>query len=189
MKSAIILHGMPSKEEYYDISSKTQSSSHWLPWIQKQLIVSGILAQTPELPHPYEPKYEDWLDVFKQLTLNEETMLVGHSCGAGFLIRYLSENSVHVGKVALVAPFLDKKYSDATALFFEFIVDKDFVSKTKEVKVFYSTDDEQDILESVKLLKEQVKDIRYVEFTNKGHFTYGTMKTEEFPELKDFLLS
>jgi len=45
MKTAIIIHGMPSKEEYFSPKTKSQSNGHWLPWIQKQLILNGILAR------------------------------------------------------------------------------------------------------------------------------------------------
>ena len=58
MKTAVILHGMPSKEEYFNESSPAQSDKHWLPWIQRQLIVNGIFAQGIEFPEPYEPVYE-----------------------------------------------------------------------------------------------------------------------------------
>jgi len=38
MKTAIIIHGMPYKdEEYYNIDHSASSNCHWLPWIQKQL--------------------------------------------------------------------------------------------------------------------------------------------------------
>ena len=107
MKTAIILHGMPSKEEYFNAESPAQSNKHWLPWVQRQLILNGILAQTVELPEPYEPNYEKWRSVFEQFHIDEETNLIGHSCGGGFLVRWLSENKIKVGKVALVAPWLD----------------------------------------------------------------------------------
>src|ERR1700741_4554197 len=106
MRTAIILHGMPDRKEYFDPESSAQSNKHWLPWLQRQLIVNDILAQTPELPEPYAPNYAKWCSVFDQFTVDEETMLIGHSCGAGFIVRWLTDNKKKVGKVALVAPFL-----------------------------------------------------------------------------------
>lgn len=50
MKTAIIIHGMPSKEEYFSSENPSSSNKHWFPWIQKQLILKGVLAQTPEMP-------------------------------------------------------------------------------------------------------------------------------------------
>lgn len=108
MKTAIILHGMPDKEDYFEPTADAESNCHWLPWLQRQLIVKNILAQTPEMPEPYSPNYEKWCSVFNQFTVSEETNLIGHSCGGGFLLRWLSENKQKVGKVALVAPWIDQ---------------------------------------------------------------------------------
>lgn len=46
---------MPSKEEYFNSDSPAQSNKHWLPWLQRQLQLNGILAQTPEMPESYAP--------------------------------------------------------------------------------------------------------------------------------------
>ncbi len=189
MKTAIILHGKPSKNGYLNPKRSSQSNSHWLPWIQQQLIVKGILAQTPELPEPYEPIYEKWSSVFEQFKIDGETMLIGHSRGAGFLVRWLSENKIKVGKVALVAPSLNPFKEERKLEFFNFKIDKSLVKRTKGLTVFFSTDDEEKILETVQLIKSQLKGSKFEKFTNKGHFTFGDMKTEEFPELRDFLLS
>ncbi|MEX0652068.1 MAG: alpha/beta fold hydrolase [Candidatus Paceibacterota bacterium] len=59
------------------------------------------------MPEPYLPNYEKWIEVFEQFKVDEETDLVGHSCGAGFLLRWLSENKINVGKLVLVAPWID----------------------------------------------------------------------------------
>lgn len=189
MKTTIILHGMPSKEEYFNSDSPTQSNKHWIPWVQKQLILKNILAQTPEMPEPYEPDYKKWSLVFEQFKIDEETILVGHSCGAGFLVRWLSENNIKVGKVVLVAPWLNPNNEyELKNNFFDFEIDKNLTSKTKDVTVFYSTDDEKYIIDSVDILKSKIEGIIFEKFTNKGHFTFGDMKTEEFPELIDTLL-
>jgi predicted alpha/beta hydrolase family esterase len=191
MKTAIILHGMPSKEGYYNEARDSQSNSHWLPWIQKHLLLNDILAQTPELPLPYEPDYDSWKNIFEQFTLNEETVLVGHSCGAGFLIRWLSENNVKVGKVALVAPYLGDPVEGKRVKegFFDFSIDGDLVSKTDGIKIFYSKDDEEWIGRAVDQMNDTVKGLEIETFEDRGHFTLGDMETREFVELKDFLLS
>lgn len=187
MKTAIILHGKPSKKEYFNPRSAAQSNKHWLPWIQRQLILREVLAQTPELPEAYEPEYEKWRRVFEQFEIDDETMLIGHSCGGGFLVRWLSESKTKVGKVALIAPWLDPDHELNTP-FFDFEIDSDLVDRTRGAGVFFSADDDEDILISVDRLKK-VKGIHIKEFKDKGHFTLGDMKTEKFPELLEFLVS
>lgn len=186
MKTAIIIHGMPSKDEYYDVNRPASSNCHWLPWIQKKLLLKGILAQTPEMPVPYEPEYKAWKKTFEQFPVDEETILIGHSCGGGFLIRWLSENNIKVWQVILVAPWLDPEKYLNTGMF-DFNIDKNIVAKTLGLTVMYSTDDEDYILDTIKILKEKTDNITYQEFTDKGHFCLDDLGTEEFPELLNTL--
>lgn len=188
MPTAIILHGMPKKEEYFNPDSPSQSNKHWLPWLQKQLILNGILAQTPELPEPYDPVYKKWCSVFERFQTDQDTMLVGHSCGAGFLVRWLSENKVQVGKVALVAPFLDPDHDEVRSDLFQFQIDQDLIQRTKGVAIFVSSDDEQEILTSVQQLQSTLKGVKTITLSGMGHLTFSDMKTDQFPELRDWLV-
>ncbi len=76
---------MPTEREYYNPKGQSQSNEHWIPWLQQRLVIQDILTQTPELPKPYAPVYTDWLRVLKQFEINEESILIGHSCGGGLL--------------------------------------------------------------------------------------------------------
>lgn len=182
MKNAIIIHGMPYKEEYDDPHIPASSERHWLPWLREELKLRGIAAVTPEMPIPYNPEYQAWKNVFEQYPLSEETILVGHSCGAGFIIRYLSENNVKVGKVVLVAPWLDPEKSLDTGMF-DFTIDTDLLSKVARLVIFSSTDDMEEVQESVAILKAKIPAIQVVEFKDYGHFCVEDMGTEAFPEL------
>jgi len=188
MKTAIILHGKPSKEEYLDPKSPSPSNAHWLPWLQRQLLLNGILAQTPELPEPYEPDYKKWSAVFQEFQIDAATMLVGHSCGAGFLMRWLNERGVQVGKVALVAPWLDPNHNRARAMFNGLHIDAGLAARTRGVRLFISSDDREEVLTTAALLESTIKGIQLRRFSDRGHFTSGDLKTEEFPELRDFLI-
>lgn len=187
MRKAIIIHGSPEEKEYLDPSKPSPSNNHWFPWIQKQLLKKGILAQTPEMPVPYDPKYEDWKEVFERFDINEETILIGHSCGGGFLIRWLSENDVRVRRVVLVAPWLDPEHENDIN-FFKFEIDPNLASKTQGVTIMYSTDDFSAILTTVKILKSKLVGAEFQEFSDKGHFVLGDMKTQEFPELLENII-
>ncbi len=188
MKTAVIIHGYNDKSEYLDTSRPAASNDHWLPWVQRQLLLNGIEAQTPEMPGFYEPNYEKWKEMLERFDVNQDTILVGHSCGGGFLVRYLSENNVKVGKVVLVAPWLDPEHT-IDENFFKFDIDQNLVSKTAGLTVMYSTDDNAEILRSVDILKSKLQDAKFEEFNNKGHFVLSSMKTEEFPELVHDILT
>lgn len=190
MKTAIILHGMPDKEDYYNPKGDAESNCHWLPWVQRQLIIQGVLAQTPEMPQPYTPNYEKWCSVFNQFKVDEETDLVGHSCGAGFLLRWLSENKQKVGKLVLVAPWIDptNELGDENS-FFDFELDSELAERTSGIYILNSSNDDDVIHQSVKEIIEKIPSTELLELENKGHFTLSGMSTREFPELTEILIT
>ena len=124
MKNAILVHGTCSKEEYFDSSEPSLSNAHWFPWLQKQLLVNNISCHSPEISNAHTPIYEKWKREFERFDVNENTILIGHSCGGGFLLRWLSENKIKIDKLILVAPWLDPERSKTTD-FFDFEIDKD----------------------------------------------------------------
>lgn len=187
MKNAIIIHGTCSKEEYFSDKYPSLSNSHWLPWLQKQLLINNIFTQTPEMPDAYTPDYEKWNREFEKFDINEETILIGHSYGAGFLLRWLSENKVKIKKLILVAPWLDPNRKN-TKSFFDFEINKGIEDKAKEIHLLVSKDDDNDILESVSIIKNNISALRVHEFSNLGHFTYKRMKTDKFPNLLEYIL-
>lgn len=187
MKKAIIIHGYNNKPQFLDESRPSASNDHWIPWLQRQLLLNGIETQTPEMPGFYEPNYEKWKDLLDRFTPDEDTVLVGHSCGGGFLVRWLSENNKKIGKVVLVAPWLDpNKRIDPD--FFKFEIDPNIVSKTQDITIMYSTDDKAEISESINVLKSKIKNFQIKEFNDKGHFVLKSLKTEKFPELLSVIL-
>jgi uncharacterized protein len=187
MKSAIIIHGMPDKGEHL-ARGATSAKRHWLPWIKLELEKVGWEVFTPEMPVPYEPNYERWSEEFEKLPLQEDTALIGHSCGSGFLVRWLSENKFRVGKVVLVAPWIDPDHKWAPKMFNDAGFDPDVASRTQGITEFISLDDSQEELDTLKVLKEQIKGLEVKEFTDKGHFVLSSMGGPEFPELRDFLI-
>ncbi len=191
MKMALVLHGRPDKDEYFDPYMPKPAQAHWLPWIREQCLAKGIAAPAIEMPEPYEPNYAKWCSVFDTFEphINEDTLLVGHSAGVGFLVRWLGERRPNVGKVALVAPYLDPRHEDYGSGMYDYDVHQSLIADTKGMCVFYSTDDDEEIIESVDILKERLPGLESREFPDKGHFTLQDMKTTELPELADWLLS
>ena len=188
MTNAIILHGRPKKTEYYDDRWPSMSNSHWLPWLQKQLLLKDIFAVTPEIPLAYEPLWERWVREVERFDITPETILVGHSCGAGFWVRYLSEHKdLKVGKVVLVAPWIDAEQEDSHH-FFDFELDPGIASRTKGLVILHSTNDVAEIQSSVARLRQELKAITYREFENKGHFAHKYLPDDTFPELLEEVL-
>ena len=121
MNQVILIHGAPEEEEFKGDTWPSPSNGHWIPWIQKKLSQKEVLSQAPEMPKPYDPIYEDWVRVFKQFDVSSQTILVGWSCGGGFLLRYFSEHpEVTPKRVILIAPWLDPEPRELSTNFFDF---------------------------------------------------------------------
>ena len=192
MKNAILVPGRPDRDEYYDPKYPTNSNSHWFPWLSKQLQINDVFAVAIEPPRPYAPRYDLWKREFERFDITPETVLVGHSCGGGFLVRWLSEHRERkVGKVVLVAPWLnpDNDPDSDTADFFDFEIDRELVGRTAGLTIFNSDNDFSSIHQSVQIIRDSVDGVNYREFHNYGHFCYGDMNTVEFPELLEECLS
>ncbi len=183
MRNAILLHGKPDKEEYYDAKYPSASNAHWLPWLQKQLLIHDIAAATPEAPLAYDPQYELWAREADRYEITSKSTLVGHSCGGGFWVRYLSEHpEIQAGKVILVAPSLGYGWDDRQ--FFDFEIDPKLTSRTKGIIMFISDDDDHpSVPKTVQTFMNSLQGSTKKEFTGYGHFTFHSMKTNEFPEL------
>jgi len=177
MKNALIIHGCCDKEEYYSDVYPSLTNSHWFPWLQKQLLVKNIFTQTPEMPEAFNPDYKKWKAEFERFDVNKESVLVGHSCGGGFLLRWLSENKISIEKLILVAPFLNpnkkERYGDG---FLDFKIDPEIIERTNSIEVLLSDNEDVDgVKESVDTIMKTFPSATLHQFKNMGHFTYGAM--------------
>lgn len=191
MKNAILIHGRPDKNEYFDPKFPSASNSHWFPWLTKQLQINNIFTVALEIPKPWQPRYEIWKKELERFDITSQTILVGHSCGGGFILRWLSENKNRkVNKVVLVAPWLNPENNPRsdTADFFNFDIDLDLVKRTAGTILFYSDNDQPTIHQSIQIIREKINGINYKKFHNYGHFCFEDMKTIEFPELLNEIL-
>jgi uncharacterized protein len=192
MKTAILVPGRPDKEECYDPKYPSNSNNHWFPWLTKHLMMNDIHTVAIEPPKPWQPRYDVWKKEFERFDIDEDTVLVGHSCGGGFLVRWLSENKdTKVGKVVLVAPWLNPENNPVsdTADFFDFDIDPNLAERTQSITIFNSDNDQDTIHKSIDIIRANVQNIGYKEFHNHGHFCLEDLGTVEFPELLDYIVA
>lgn len=190
MRNAVLLHGRPAKWEYdlLELFHLKMSNTNWFSWLRKQLVKNDFRVQTPEIPHSYKPEWQTWVKEVENCRINEDSTLVGHSTGAGFWVRYLSEHpELKVGKVVLVAPWIDVEQTNPEH-FFDFKIDPNLAARTKGLVIFSSDNDMKEIQSSVKVLVKEIKGARVKNFHGYGHFTIFSMKTKKFPELLKELL-
>ena len=180
MKQVLLIHGAPYKDEFYKLGNPTPSNAFWLPWLQKQITLRDELCQSLEFPKPYDPNYLDWVSVLEQMKIDEETILVGHSCGGGFLLRYLSEHkNLKPKQVILVAPWIDPEHQ-LTTEFFDFEMDQTLPDRIA-LHILMSSDDEEQI-SSFAIIEQKLLNAIYHKYTDKGHFL-----EKEIPEVLKIL--
>jgi uncharacterized protein len=187
MKNCIIVHGSNSTEEGSK-EGKPENLRHWKPWLANKLEECGINTSNQLYPKDWAPNYRHWKILFEQNNISEDTILVGHSAGAVFILRWLVENNQKVDRVLLIAPSIVKteEYKSLNLLKdFKF----DFTLKTKfnKIVIFYANDDDEHIIESAKQV-HKVLGGKLIHLEGMGHFCYSDMGTEEFPELLQEIL-
>jgi uncharacterized protein len=80
----VILHGAVDADEYFSDRYPSASNSHWIPWLQKQLLINGHDVQTPELVRPYLADYDGWRTEFERHLDDEPMIYPEHSLPTGF---------------------------------------------------------------------------------------------------------
>ena len=188
MVDCIILHGCPSDEEKAMDPEKRTYDKHWIPWLKNKLEENGIEVSTPLMPKPWSPNYESWKNEFENQNINENTILIGHSCSCAFLIRYLGDTKKKIKKLILVAPWkIPDENNEIEKNFYNYAINDSVKSQAGEIVIFTSDNEEEDGKKSAKIFHEAL-DGKIIELKKHGHYVLGHMGTEEFPELLEEVL-
>lgn len=183
MSTIYIIHGCPSDaEKAMDPKTRTYDK-HWIPWVKNELSAKGKKVEAPLMPNPWQPDYNAFKKEFEKYPVAQDDILVGHSCGCAFLVRWLGESKQKISKLILVAPWKVPEKDDAfRKAFYEYPVDESIQSRVNKVVIFTSDDEEDDGKKSAEIF-HKVLGGNLIELARRGHYTLRDMGTEEFPEL------
>jgi len=182
-KNCIIIHGCPTDEEKA-MNPKTRTyDKHWIPWTKKELESKGMKTETPLMPLPWNPVYENFKKEFEKYNVNESTVLVGTSCGCTFLVRWLGETQRKISRLILVAPWkIEEGASEFKKAFYEFPIDLSIRDRVKEIVMFTSNNEAEDGKKGLKMFHDAIGG-KIINLPNYGHYLLRDMGTEEFPKL------
>ena len=125
--------------------------------------------------------------VFEKLNIRSDTILIGHSAGGAFSVRWLGETKKKIKKLILIAASKKTtKESERIKEFCNFEIDHEINKLTKEIVIFISNDTEETI-ESADIYQKELN-AKLIRLENRGHFTFRGMGTNEFPELLEEVL-
>ena len=125
MKYIFINHGYMGNTE-----------ENWFPWLKKE-VEKNIKCIIPNYPIDRDKHFYDYWK--KELNryldyINEDTILIGHSSGCAFTIKYLIKNNIKINKLILVCGF-NNYYSDDINDFHNIVNKTFYVSDDELVKI------------------------------------------------------
>ncbi|MFA6386762.1 MAG: alpha/beta hydrolase [Candidatus Paceibacterota bacterium] len=182
--NCIVIHGCPSdKEKAMNPETRTYDK-HWIPWIKRELISRGIKTEIPLMPNPWRPIYEDFKKEFEKYEVNENTVLIGHSCGCSFLVKWLGESKQKIKKLILVAPWKipNEERNGADIDFYAYPIDETIKSRIDEITMFTSNNEAEDGKKGLIMYHDKLGG-KIINLKDHGHYILKHMGTEEFPEL------
>lgn len=98
MKNAVIVHGWGGN-----------SQGNWFPWLANELRKKSFEVTVPDFPDSYYPDLSTWLDFFKNtVKVDNNTILIGHSLGVAFILRFLEQLEDKKIKAAYLVAGFDK---------------------------------------------------------------------------------
>lgn len=190
MKHVLIVHGCAEKKEARLSVEERSYPQPWMRWMEQALRGKGYRVDIPLMPTPWAPVYEDYKKMFEQYPLSEETILVGHSCGCAFLVRYLSEVPVHVRALICVAPWkIDEHGSQEGRIFYDFPIDPGIAERVESIVYFTS---ENEYPQGKKGLKwfHGILGGKVIHLSGRGHYTREhSLQSEQFPEILELISS
>ena len=80
---------------------------NWLPWVREELEKIGCKVFVPVFPTPKDQTLDKWLGVFEKFKgyVDQDTIFIGHSLGATFILSLLEKVGVRIRASFLVAGF------------------------------------------------------------------------------------
>ena len=187
-KNCLIIHGCPPTQEKF-LQMQTQNFiGSWIGYIKQELSMRNVLTKSPIMPRAFEPNYEKYKYELLKYSINENTILIGHSCACSFLVRYLGDTKKKVAKLILVAPMNIAKEEDVSKkAFYDFEIDKTIKERVKDIVIFTSDNEEERGQESAKIFNEALGG-EIISISGYGHYRKDDMGNNKFIELLKVVL-
>ena len=141
------------------------------------------------MPEPRQPDYDKFKNEFEKYTVDEDTILIGHSCWCAFLVRRLGETKQKIKQLILIAPWKINDEDDTLReAFYAYPIDVTIKDRVEKIVMFTSNNEDPEGKESLKMFHDALGG-EIIELKNHGHYILRHMWTEEFPELLKVVLS
>jgi predicted alpha/beta hydrolase family esterase len=182
MSTIVILHG-----------TKGSPDGNWFPWLKKELEERGHKVYVPKLPTPENQSKDNWCKALdKQAPIfDNDTILIGHSCGAVYLLHILESLSTSIKQSIFVSGFLDSlgdsEYDELNKTFINHSFDWNKIKNNAgSITVFHGSNDPfVPLSQAEKLCSNLSTKVNII--SNGGHLNSASGYTK-FKELSDIIL-
>ena len=81
---------------------------NWFPWLKRQMENAGHAVWIPRFPTPENQSVESWCEVLRDAApvFGGNTILIGHSCGAAYMLTILGVLDAPVARSVFVSGFV-----------------------------------------------------------------------------------
>lgn len=170
----IFCHGVMDPEHDWE-TREFNPIKGWKYWLQFQIEKDrDIVMQMPQFPHAHVNimKYDEWERIMDRQDINSDTILIGHSAGGGFILKYMARHpELTFRQIILVAPWLDTENYQPFGFYRGFDLSNNIINRAKfGADLMISDDDDFYILNSFDKIEKNMPDIRVHTFTGRGHF-------------------
>jgi len=189
-KQVVVIHGgdtFGTYEEYLnflnkfniDIERYKSGKDDWKPWLRSQL-GEGYEVILPKMPNQFNAQFAEWELWLNKIVpnLNDEVILIGHSLGASFLIKYLSLNKFPKKLLGLFLTGTVYETDVDGYTLYSFSLPEMIDLQTDQVYFYHSKDDPVVPFSEMEKFMKVLPNANYRVFDDRKHFNQ-----EEFPEL------
>ncbi|OHA91260.1 MAG: hypothetical protein A2758_02230 [Candidatus Zambryskibacteria bacterium RIFCSPHIGHO2_01_FULL_49_18] len=196
MKQILIIGGgdtFATQEEYLnflqnykiDIERWKSGVDDWKPWLRGKL-AGEYEVIIPVMPNKFNARFEEWKIWFEKFIpfLKDGVVFIGHSLGASFIAKYLSENKFpkKVRAVMLVAGVYDKDSEGYSLL--SFALPEKLDLQNENTMIYHSKDDSVVPFSALENFSRALPQAKTRVFEDRGH-----LNMPEFPELLEDIKS
>jgi len=122
---------------------------NWFGWLKRSLVSEKMVCHVPALPTPENQDLQTWLGTFNRAVehlINEKTILIGHSLGAAFILRWLEASKQHIQAAVLVGAFIGsvghEQFDTINQSFFQTAFDWKLIKECSQHFIsYYGTED------------------------------------------------
>lgn len=197
MQQVIVIHGGTTFQDYdmyvQSLSQKKLDINRFIyspKW--KELLQDNLGREyqvlLPSMPNSTNARYREWAVWFKHISslFSNNCILIGHSLGAIFLAKYLSENSLPVkikATILIATPYDDESLEDLTD--FKIVkLSKRLTEQAGRIVFFHGMDDPVISNSDLKKYQDQLPLAEFRILPAPDHFV-----RTDFPELVSLLKS